>query len=105
MSRKVTLSVPVDIVVRDRDVRLLAAVSDAAPRAGRPLQISLAQLSDALGTSVFTCRRAVISCRDEGYLEVQEHHMPNGAQRENSYRLTPAGEAVLHSARQANLVA
>lgn len=105
MSRKITLSVPVDIVVRDRDVKLLAIIDRINDASGPRAHVSLSTLSDEMGLSQATLRRSVYACCEDGYLEVRKNYMKNGAQLENSYQVTPDGIAIVKAARQAGLVA
>lgn len=105
MSKKIALSVPVQVIVRDRDARLLAVIARLSERDGGSAAVSHAELAAELGLSLDTMRRAVISCRDEGYLRVTENYLPNGGRMANSYVLTDRGAALAEAAREALLVA
>lgn len=106
MSRKVTLQVPVDIVVRDRDVHVLALVwtrGGASNRGG--VSASIRSFADELNVSLDTARRALASCEEAGYLTVSANRMENGGQLENTYRVTKRGEDILEAARKAGIIA
>lgn len=104
MSRKVCLQVPVEITVRDRDVKALAAIEDKQKRAGSAVTVSLKILASRIDASVDTTRRALKSCVDEGYLTVTANCLENGGQIENSYKVTARGSAVVKAAREAGIV-
>lgn len=104
MSRKVTLKVPVEMIVRDRDVRMLAAIDRRSKRVGAPVSVSIRMLAKDTDTSLDTARRALTSCMDEGFLTIRECRLDNGCQVENAYTVTPRGLAVLDSARETGLV-
>lgn len=104
MSKKIKLKVPVDVVVRDRDVMMLAALDDLSGAAGRAVSASLRVLSEKLGVSAFTARRAIAACVEEQMLVVSENCLANGGQIENSYLITDRGHAILDAAREAGIV-
>lgn len=104
MSKKITLKVPVDVVVRDRDVRMLAAVARRAKRPGAAVDASIRSLSRDIDVSLDTGRRALSSCVEEGFLTMRENRLDNGCQVENSYAVTPQGRAILDAARSVGLV-
>lgn len=105
MSRKIKLTVPVEVVVRDRDARLCGILDRLSKRPGMPVVISMSRLASELGSSPDTLRRAVASCREEGYLSVTENYFDNGAQLENTYTLTTHGIAIAKAASAAGMVA
>ena len=104
MSRKVVLQVPVDVVVRDRDVRMLNAVHGRSRKPGAPVSVAIRSLATEIDASLDTARRALNSCVDEGLLTMQENRLDNGCQVENSYAVTERGMAILNAARAAGLV-
>lgn len=107
MSRKVNLTVPVEFTVRDRDMKVLAVIDELSRRqrsCGRPIPVSLKALSDELGMSLATVRRAVSSCVKGRMLTVEENHLSNGGQMENGYALTEHGRSLVSSARVAGIV-
>lgn len=105
MSRKIKLSVPVEVVVRDRDARLCGILSRLSRRPGVPVKIALSRLAEEMALSPDTLRRAVSSCCAEGYLTVTENYLDNGTQLENSYTLTKDGIAIAKAAHEAGMVA
>lgn len=104
MSRKIKLKVPVDVVVRDRDVLMLAAIDELSCGSDRSVSASLRTLSEKLGVSALTARRAIASCVEEQMLVVSENRLANGGQVENSYLLTERGRSILKAARDAEIV-
>ena len=104
MSKKITLKVPVNMVVRDRDVYLLAAVERLSNPRRRAARVPLSALARELGASPDTMRRAVSSCQKDGYLKVHANFHSNGAQLENSYALTSTGAAIVEAAREEGLL-
>lgn len=104
MSRKIKLKVPVDVVVRDRDVMMLAAIDELSDGADRSVSASLKVLAEKFGVSAFTARRAIASCVEEQMLVVSENRLANGGQVENSYLLTERGRSILRAAREAGIV-
>lgn len=104
MSRKIKLKVPVDVVVRDRDVLMLAAIDELSCGSDRSVSASLRTLSEKLGVSTFTAHRAIASCVEEQMLVVSENRLANGGQVENSYLLTERGRSILKAARDAEIV-
>lgn len=104
MSRKVVLQVPVDVVVRDRDVHMLNAVHARSRKPGALVDISIRTLSVEIGTSLDTARRALNSCVEEGFLTMRENRLDNGCQVENSYAVTDRGLAILKAAHAAGLI-
>ena len=54
MSRKVTLTVPVDIVVRDRDVHVLALVKKRSGASSHGVSASIRSFADELDTYCVT---------------------------------------------------
>ena len=104
MSRKVVLQVPVDVVVRDRDVHMLNAVNTRSRKPGAPVSVAIRTLAAEIDTSLDTARRALNSCVDEGFLTMQENRLDNGCQVENTYSVTARGIAILTAARTAGLV-
>lgn len=105
MSRKVTLQVPVDIVVRDRDVHVLGLVWARGGVSNRGVSASIRSFADELNVSLDTARRALASCEEAGYLTVSANRMENGGQLENTYRVTKRGEDILEAARKAGIIA
>ena len=91
MSRKVTLTVPVDIVVRDRDVHVLALVKKRSGASSHGISASIRSFADELDVSLDTARRALASCE-------------NGGQLENTYCVTKTGDGVIEAARRAGLI-
>ena len=104
MSKKVRIKVPVEIVVRDRDVRVLGMLALHAAHPDAPVSVGLRLLADAMGTSPDTTRRALRSCVEEGYLTMRTNRLENGGQTENVYRITSRGRSVLDAARAAGVV-
>lgn len=104
MSKKITLRVPVDLVVRDRDVYLLATVERLSSVRGHTARVPLSTLAEELGKSPDTTRRAMSSCQRGGYLRVRRNYHRNGAQLENSYSLTPTGSAIVQAAREEGML-
>lgn len=104
MSRKVVLQVPVDVVVRDRDVRMLDAVHALSRKPGAPVSVAIRSLAVEIDVSLDTARRALNSCVEEGLLTMQENRLDNGCQVENSYAVTERGLAILKAARAAGLM-
>lgn len=115
MSKKIALSIPVTVTVLDRDLALLDLVDRLCADSGVPapgrvrgsrdvVSASVAKLADASGTSLSTCRRAIASVRDAGYLEVNERYLENGGRMESLYGLTERGRAVVRAARQAGVL-
>ena len=70
MSKKIALRVPVTVMVRDRDIAVLAIIERAAGGRGREVSLGLKHIASELEASLDTARRAVNACRDAGYLEV-----------------------------------
>ena len=103
MSRKVTLTVPVDIVVRDRDVHVLALVKKRSGASSHGVSASIRSFADELDVSLDTARRALASCEEAGYLTVRANRMKNGGQLENTYCVTKSGDGVIEAARRAGL--
>ena len=103
MSRKVTLTVPVDIVVRDRDVHVLALVKKRSGASSHGVSASIRSFADELDVSLDTARRALASC-EAGYLTVRANRMENGGQLENTYCVTKSGDGVIEAARRAGLI-
>lgn len=104
MSRKVTLKVPVDVVVRDRDMHMLNAVNARSRKPGASAEASIRSLANDIDASLDTARRALNSCVEEGFLTMRENRLANGCQVENSYTVTERGMAILGAARSAGLV-
>lgn len=104
MSRKVTLTVPVDIVVRDRDVHVLALVKKRSGASSHGVSASIRSFADELGVSLDTARRALASCEEAGYLTVRANRMKNGGQLENTYCVTKSGDGVIEAARRVGLI-
>lgn len=104
MSKKVTISVPVEVTVRDRDMRLLAAVTRLAAGSESETRASIGRLSAETDSSVDTVRRAVRSCVASGYLVVMANSLENGTRQENTYALTGEGRRILAAARAAGVV-
>lgn len=104
MSRKVTINVPVEVTVRDRDMRLLSAVDRLSSGREQSVRVPLAQLSEETEASVYTARRSIRACEEDGYLVVISNCLANGTQQENSYRITEEGSRVLMAARAAGIV-
>lgn len=102
MSKKVTIELRTPVRVRDRDMHLLAAVDELSKRSG--VMVSLGELARKLGCAIDTARRAVLSCADEGYLDVKPMHREDGGQLANFYSLTASGRRVLSAAREAGIV-
>lgn len=105
MSRKVVLQVPIEVIVRDRDMKLLAAVDSRAAGSCREVAVPIRVLASDLDISVDTVRRALTACIAEGYLTARENRLENYCQMENIYALTASGARVLHAARDAGIVA
>lgn len=105
MSKKIRLSVPIEVVVRNRDAKLLETIDRMSAKSGTSVVISLPCLSRELDISLDTLRRAITSCQEEGYLHVGENYLSNGARLANSYTLTPDGIALAKAARTSDLVA
>lgn len=104
VSRKIVLQVPVDVTVRDRDVRVLAAVDELAVKPCAEVSASIRSFAIALDVSVDTARRALASCEDAGYLTIRTNRLENGGQVENTYAITSTGYRVLQAARSAGLL-
>ncbi|MFR3735230.1 MAG: hypothetical protein ACLTWM_05230 [Collinsella bouchesdurhonensis] len=104
MSRKVTLTVPVDIVVRDRDVHVLALVKKRSVASKHGVSASIRSFADELDVSLDTARRALASCEEAGYLTVSANRMENGGQLENTYCVTKRGDGIIEAARRAGLI-
>lgn len=104
MSKKIALRVPVTIMVRDRDIAVLAIIERAAGGRGREVSLGIKWMASKLGASPDTARRAVNACRDAGYLEVTPAENDDGGHAENAYRLTKRGEEIVEAARQAGLL-
>ena len=105
MSKKVTLKVPVDIVVRDRDVHVLALVKARSGASNHGVSASIRSFATELDVSLDTARRALASCEEAGYLTVSTNRMENGGQLENTYCVTKCGDEILDAARKAGLIA
>lgn len=104
MSKKVTLKVPVDIVVRDRDVYVLALVKARSGASSHGVSASIRSFADELDVSLDTARRALASCEEAGYLTVSANRMENGGQLENTYCVTKRGDEIIDAARKAGLI-
>lgn len=104
MSKKVILHVPVDMKVRDRDIRALALIDVRSQRPGASVTVSLHHLASELKVSQDTMRRALSSCRELGYLKIVQNRLASGGQVENSYTLTDLGLSVLNAARTSGVV-
>lgn len=104
MSRKIALRVPMTIMVRDRDVAVLAIIAGVSKHPEKPSGISLKTVARRLNASSMTARRALNACREAGYLIIASNKLHNGAQLENSYALTQQGMDVLNAARAAGIV-
>lgn len=104
MSRKVTLTVPVDIVVRDQDVHVLALVKKRSGASKHGISASIRSFADELDVSLDTARRALASCEEAGYLTVSANRMENGGQLENTYCVTKHGDGIIEAARRAGLI-
>ena len=104
MSRKVTLTVPVDIVVRDRGVHVLALVKKRSGASSHGVSASIRSFADELDVSLDTARRALASCEEAGYLTVRANRMKNGGQLENTYCVTKSGDGIIEAARRAGLI-
>lgn len=105
MSRKIIVRVPVEVVVRDRDVRLLVTLLDMGGKRRKPVKVSLSTLAESLESTLDTTRRAIKACSDEGYLVVQENYLENGTQLENTYRLTQQGLTLALAAQDSGVLA
>lgn len=75
MSRKVTLTVPVDIVVRDWDVHVLPLVKKRSGASSHGVSASIRSFADGLNVSLYTARRALASCEEAGYLTVRANRV------------------------------
>lgn len=104
MSKKVTLRVPIDVVVRDRDMLALGALDSLAEAPGSPVSVSIRDLAQRLGVSTFTARRAVAACEEDELVTVTQNRLSSGGIAENSYALTERGLAILAAAREAGIV-
>lgn len=97
MSRKYEIEVGRPMRVRDRDAAVMATVS-------RNGTISLTELGAAIGKNKTTAQRALKCCEGSGWVVTEHRTSKNGAQIENSYRLTDLGRRVLAAAQAAGIV-
>lgn len=104
MAKRVRITVPTQMVVRDCDMQMLDVIDrlQASDRSGA--RIAGRDLAEKLEISPATMHRNVNSCVERGFLEVRARRQGNGAQLANSYYLTEVGRAVLNAAREAGVV-
>lgn len=104
MSKKMTVKVIVEVKVRDRDMKVLAALAGRASSEGAAVHISVAGIAADVDLSVDTTRRALKSCADEGYLIVKPCMMENGGKIENAYTVTPNGYKMVDASYRAGII-
>lgn len=74
----------------ERKAHLLGILSSRGAEA-RPVPLSHAALSEALGTTECRARCSLRALEADGMLAVHARFLSNGGQKENAYRITPRG--------------
>ena len=104
MARRRTYELVVHVSANDSDVALLHALELCAGGAGVPVRVSVGELARALGLGAATVRRSSSHLVSEGLMVVAEARRDDGGRDVNSYTLTTAGGALLHTPEARALV-
>lgn len=105
MTRRKTYEVVLHVSANDSDVALLHVLEVCTGGVGIPVKISARDLAQLLGIRPVTVRRSACHLANQGLVVMGEVRRADGGRDANSYMITTAGGAFLHSPEASALIA
>lgn len=100
MAKRVQLTIPMQVTVRDLDMRLLDILEKKTVTPRKGVMMPSREAATALGVSDATAHRSLVNCVEQGYVSVRVNRQDTGAQMPNSYVFTKQGKMLLTAARE-----